>query len=58
MHLTNGITVDDALVVTVIPDIYDSAGLFVPGMQAVIFYILEALLSSCILGMPFALPHY
>ena len=53
MHLADGTTVDTGLAMIVIPAIYDSVGLLVPVMLAVIFYILEALTSFCILGVPF-----
>ena len=41
------------LAMTVVLSIYDSAGSLVPGMLTVTLYILEALPSFCVLGMPF-----
>ena len=53
MHLAEGTTVDAVSAVTVVPTIYISAGLLLPGMSTIIFYILETLLSSYVLGIPF-----
>ena len=46
MHLADSTTVHAVLAMTMVPAIYDSAGSLVPGMLAVTFYIVEALLSS------------
>ena len=53
VHLTDDTTVDAISAVTIVPALYDSAGCLIPGMPVVTFYILEALLFSCVLGMLF-----
>ena len=57
VHFVGFTTVDAILAMMVDPVIYDSTGILVPGMLVVIVYTLEAVLSSCVLGMPFLLAY-
>ena len=41
------------LAMTIVLAIYDSAGTLVPGILAVMLYIMKAIPSSCVSGMPF-----
>ena len=53
MDLADHATVDTALAVIIVPAKYDSAGSLIPGMPVVTLYVIEALPSSCVLGMLF-----
>ena len=44
---------DAVLTMTVVPAVHDSEGSLVSGMPVVMLYILEALPSSSVLGIPF-----
>ena len=53
MLLTHGTTLDAALAMTVVLTKYDPVDSLIPRILVAVFCILEVLLSSCVLGMPF-----
>ena len=53
MYLADSTTVDAVLAITLVLAIHKSTGTLLPGIQAILLKILEALTSSCVLDMPF-----